>query len=106
VMGWGKWVVEQPDLPAFIKTLTALDNAIIRVDLTAGQQLPSEPTGARVVSLSGRTADAEVLGRALSVDPQTQGQGLMLQIKTNDSRFLVGEAVTCFLKIAGEPSNG
>lgn len=106
VMAWGKWIVEQHDLPAFLQTLTALDNALIRVDLSASQQFPASPTGARIVGLSGRTAEAEVLGRALSVDPQTQGQGLLLQLKNNDSRFLVGEAVTGFLKLPGEPLNG
>lgn len=106
VMAWGKWVVEQPDLPAFVQTLTGLDNALIRLDLSAGQRLPAHALGARVVALSGHAAEADVLGRALGVDPQTQGQGIMLQVKTNDTRFLVGESVTGFLKTAGDPFNG
>lgn len=106
IMAWGKWAVEQPDLPAFTQSLTSLDTALIRVDLSAGQQLPAKPLGARIVSLSSKTANADVLGRALSVDLQTQGQGLVLQVKNNDSRFLIGEAVTGFLKLAGEPLAG
>ncbi|MDB6022897.1 MAG: hypothetical protein JWQ04_2754, partial [Pedosphaera sp.] len=106
VMAWGKWVVEQPDLPAFIQTLTALDNALIRVDLSAGEQLKSAPLGARVVGLSGATAEADVLGRALGVDPQTQGQGIVLQVRKNEAQFLVGAAVTGYLKTAGEPLTG
>lgn len=106
VLGWGKWVVEQPDLSGFIQSLSALDNAIIRLDLSAGQPLTASPLGAHIVALSGNSGDAEVLGRALGVDPQTQGQGIMLQVKKNESRFLVGEAVTGFLKIPGEPLSG
>jgi len=106
VMTWGKWVLEQPDLSAFIQTLTGLDNALIRIDLSAGQQLASQPLGAHVVALSGSSAEAAFLGRALGVDPQTQGQGVLLQVKANDSRFLVGEAVTGFLKTTGEPLSG
>jgi hypothetical protein len=105
-MAWGKWVTEQPDLPAFIQNLTALDSALVRIDVTAGQQLSASPLGARITALSGRSATADVLGRALGVDPQTQGQGFYFQVKGNDGNFLVGQAVTGFLKTPGEPLAG
>ena len=106
VMAWGKWVTEEPDLPAFIQSLTSLDNVLIRLDLSAGQQLPAQPSGARVIALSGASTSADVLGHALAVDPQTQGEGLILQIKGNELRFLVNEAVIGYLKMPGEPLAG
>jgi hypothetical protein len=106
VLAWGKWVVDQPDMPAFIQDLTALSNALIRVDLSAAQHLAAQPLGARVVALSGLSANADVLGRAPGVDPQIQGQGIVLQVKTNESHFLVGEAVTGFLKTPGDTLSG
>jgi len=42
----------------------------------------------------------------MGVDPQTQGQGYIFQIKTNNARFLPGEAVTGHLKLPGEPLAG
>jgi hypothetical protein len=106
VLSWGKEIAGQNDFPSFIQSLTTLDTVLIRVDLPAGQRLSAPPTAARVVSLAGNSTDAQVLGAALSVDPQTQGQGFILQITTNQSRFLPGEAVTGYLKIPGEPLSG
>ncbi|HZV36169.1 MAG TPA: hypothetical protein VFB72_16450, partial [Verrucomicrobiae bacterium] len=87
-------------------SVTSLDNVLIRLDLSAGQQLPAQPSGARIIGLSGTSANADVLGVALAVDPQTQGQGMVLQIKGNDLHFLVNEAVTGYLKLPGEPLSG
>jgi len=105
-LSWGREIAGQSDLPAFIQSLTTLDTVLVRVDLPGSQRLGGPPEAARVVSLSGNSTDAQMLGAALSVDPQTQGQGFMLQVKTNQSRFLPGQAVTGYLKVPGEPLNG
>ena len=46
------------------------------------------------------------MGAASAVDPQTQGRGFIFLAKTDAGQFLPGEAVTGFIKIAGEPMNG
>ena len=106
VLSWGKGVAEQPDLAAFIQSLTSADAVLIRVDLPAGEHLAAPPAAARVVTLSGAATDAQVLGAAMGVDPQTQGQGFILLIKTNATRLMPGEAVTGYLKVPGEALNG
>jgi hypothetical protein len=68
--------------------------------------VPSPPGGARIATLSGLLADAQFLGPASSVDPQTQGRGFIFLIKSSASRFFPGEAVTGHLKVAGEPLAG
>ena len=94
VLSWSKAVADQPDLPAFVQSLTSQSSALVRIDLPAGESSKSPPTGARIVSLSGNTVDADFLGTASNVDPQTQGQGYVFIVKTNTSHLLPGEAVT------------
>ncbi len=106
ILSWGRAVAEQNDLPAFIQSLTTFDTALIRVDLSAADRLKSPPAAARVVTLAGDSTDAQVLGPAGGVDPQTQGQGFIFQVKTNQARLLPGEAVSGYLKAPGEPLNG
>ena len=105
-LSWGRAVAEQTNLPAFIQSLTTLDTALIRVDLSASERLKSPPSTVRVVRLSGDSTEAQGLGPAGGVDPQTQGQGFIFQVKTNQARFLPGEAVSGYLKAPGESLNG
>jgi hypothetical protein len=106
VLAWGKAVAGRNDLPAFIQALAVQDVALVRVDLTAGETLQSSPTGARVVTLAGGSADAELLGTAPGVDPQVQGRGFLFLIKPNALRLLPGQGVTGYLKLPGEPLAG
>jgi hypothetical protein len=105
-LAWGREIVDRTNLPAFMRSLVSADTALVRVDLPAGQHLQTAPSAARVVGLAGHSSAADFLGAAMSVDPQTQGQGWLFQIATNSVRFLPGEAVTAYLKIPGEPIPG
>jgi multidrug efflux pump subunit AcrA (membrane-fusion protein) len=78
----------------------------VRIDLPAGESMPGPPAGARIFNLSGVSTEADYLGGALSVDPQTLGQGSMLIVKTNSLKLVPGEAITGFLKVPGEPLTG
>jgi hypothetical protein len=102
----GKAVAEQKDLPGFIQSLASLDAVLVRIDLPAGQTLESAPAGARIVTLSDKSADAEFIGAASSIDPQTQGWGFIFLIRPNSLRVLPGAAVTGHLKISGDPLAG
>lgn len=103
---WGKQIADQPDLPAFVQSLTSLNAILVRIDLPAGEILKSPPAGARLETLSGNSVEAEFLGPAPNVDAQNQGRGFIFLIKANALRLLPGEAMTGFLKIPGEPLAG
>jgi hypothetical protein len=106
VLSWGKAVAEQKDLPTLIHLLTSLEASLVRVDLPVGETLKDPPAGARIATLSGPSADADLLGGAPSVDPQMQGQGFIFLLKPNSLRLTSGEAVVGYLKIPGEPLAG
>jgi hypothetical protein len=105
-LSWGKVVADQKDLPAFIHDLSSLEAALVRIDLPVGEALKEPPTVARIVNLSGASADAALLEKASSVDPQMQGQGFLFLLKPNSLRLTSGEAVVGHLKIPGEPLTG
>lgn len=103
---WGKGVAEQSDLPGFVRSLALQQTALVRLDLPAGENLKAPPIGARLITLSGDSAEAEFLGAASNVDPQTLGRGLIFLLKTNAARLLAGETLTGYLKLPGDPLNG
>jgi hypothetical protein len=102
----GKVVANQKDLPAFMHELSSLETALVRIDLPVGESLKEPPAGARIANLSGASADAALLEKASSVDPQMQGQGFLFLLKPNSLRLTSGEAVVGYLKVPGQPLNG
>ena len=105
-LSWGKAVAEQKDLPAFVRSLTSLETALVRVDLPVGETLKAPPTGARIAELSGQSAGAKFLEAAPNVDPQMQGRGFIFLSEPNSLRFTAGESVVGYIKIPGEPLAG
>jgi len=106
ILSWGKAVAEQKDLPAFLKSMTSLEAALVRIDLPVGETLPEPPAGARIATLSGPSAEATFLELAPSTDPQMQGQGFIFLLKPNSLRLTSGESVVGYLKLPGEPLAG
>ena len=105
-LAWGRTIADQADLTGVVQSLTALQALLIRVDLPMGESLTNQPAGARILTLSGESFDADVLGLAPTVDPQVQGRGYLLLLKSNPGQLAPGEAVTGYLKIPGEPLKG
>jgi hypothetical protein len=103
---WGKAVAEQSDPAAFMKSLTSLEQALVRIDLPAAENGPAAPGNARIVSLAGKSVEGAFFGLATSVDPQTQGRGYIFLVAKNGSGLAPGEAVTGFIKMGGEPLAG
>src|SRR6266498_4582413 len=105
ILGWGKAVLERDDPPAFVKSLASREQALVRVDLPAGESLNRPPSSARLMSLSDseHPVAAEFFDTAPAVDPQTQGQGFLFLIAGRPPGFSPNAAVTGYLKIAGEP---
>ena len=106
--GWGKPLAEREDLPAMVKALTALESALVRLDLPAGEPLSSPPIRARLVPLSDdkRSAQADFLGPAPGTDGQTQGTSLLFLLRKNALEITPGAAVTGFIKVRGDPLQG
>jgi multidrug efflux system membrane fusion protein len=103
---WGKSFADQTNLSALVQSLLSLECALVLVDLPPGDPVKSDPTGAALITLSGRQSTAAFLGRSPSVDPQTQNEGLLFLIQTNSAQFLPGSAVTAFVKVPGSSVSG
>ena len=106
VMGWGKAIAAQPDLPAFARSLAAQDAALVRVDLPLSQSLSTPPTGGRLTALTApeKLAEAQFLGPAPSADPAMQAQGFLFLQKSNP--LPPGAALVAWLTIPGDAESG
>src|SRR6266478_2902816 len=103
VSTWGTAVADRSDLSELAYLLTSRESALVRVELPAGEKLATNPEGARIFAASdeARSVPAELLGRAPAVDPQTQGQGFVLLLRTNSLGLAPGAAVSGYLRDAG-----
>jgi hypothetical protein len=106
--GWGAALAERPDLAVLVRSLAALESALLRLDLPAGEVLDAPPSGARIVAASsGNTSVwAQLLGPAPNADPQMQGQGFLFLMKTSSLRLVPGMAVGGYLQLQREPLDG
>ena len=93
---WGKAIAERADLLALVQSLASAELALVRIDLPAGEFLKAPPVGARLFALADESslAVAEYVGPAPVVDAQMQGQGFLFLVKSSQSRFAPGAAVT------------
>jgi hypothetical protein len=104
---WGVAIADQSDLANLVASLSKLETVVVRLDLPSGEALRETPTGARLI-VAGRMQPIEVgyVGRAPTVDPQSQGEGFLF-MATNSSAWLApGLALTGFLSLPGEPLQG
>jgi len=105
-LAWGATLAGRNDLPDFVQSLASRRAALVRVDLPAGESLAAPPAGARVVTLSGKTADAKFLSPTTDVDPQIQGQGFIFLAQPNALPLAPGQTVTVWLQVPGDPLTG
>ncbi len=104
---WGKAIAGQPDLGAFIQSLSAYETVLVRLDLPAGELLQETPTGGRLVPPTVRQPiEARLLGRAATTDPQVQGEGFLLVATNTAARLASGLAITGLLQLPGEALRG
>lgn len=108
VAAWGQAIADHADLPDFVQSLSTGQNALVRLDLLAGELLKSNPQGARLFLLSDENnpVEAEFVSFMPTVDAQTQGQGFLYLVKSNQFRFTPGAAVLGRIRIAGEAQSG
>jgi hypothetical protein len=105
-LAWGAALAGRNDLAALVQLLTARQAVLLRVDLPGGEALAAPPADARVVTLSGKTAEAKFLSPAAEVDPQIQGQGFIFSVQPNAVALAPGQAVTVWLQTPGAPLEG
>lgn len=108
LVGWSSAIADRKDLADLVQSLATGDNALVRIDLLAGEFLKTQPLGARLFALSdeNNAVEAEFIGTAPAVDAQTQGQGFLFLVKSRQPGFVAGAALLGYLKIAGEVRNG
>jgi membrane fusion protein, multidrug efflux system len=108
VLGWGKAMAAQADLPAFARALVTQENLLVRLELPAGEALKEAPAVARLVPLAqdAQPLEATFFGWPTVMDPQSQGQGFLFLVKGNPLRLAPGGAVLGWIKAGGEPLAG
>jgi hypothetical protein len=108
LVNWGSAIAERKDLSSFVQSLSSLAEALVQLDLPAGQPVPSQPTGARLLSLADEShpIEAKFLGSAPMVDAQMQGRGLFFLVQSNLSRLTPGAAVRGYISLPGEARSG
>jgi len=105
-LDWGRWLAEQTNLATLVQQLSGGEATLVRVDLPAGQILPSPPASARIVALTDETksVNGALFSATAGVNPATQSQSFFYLIK--DQPLTPGAAVTGFLRISGMPLDG
>jgi hypothetical protein len=105
--GWGSAIAARKDLAELVKSLGALESALVELEVPAGQKLEGDPVNVRLVSLdSTNTVPAQVLGPAPVVDAQMQGRGFRCLVQPNPARLTAGRTLTGFLGFAGQERTG
>jgi hypothetical protein len=105
---WGSAIAGRDDLNAFVQRLSTLADALVEVELPAGESLPTAPKAARLLTLTDPTRPlvAQWLGPAPSVDPQMQSRGFLFLLSPNSTHLAPGAAVSAFLELTGEGDSG
>lgn len=103
---WGQALAGSPDLVELARAFSRQEAVLVRVDLPWSQVPDGAPQAARIAPLAApeRSFDAALLGPAPASDPQFQGRGFFLVVKTN--ALPVHAAVVARLLLPGEPEAG
>jgi hypothetical protein len=103
---WGPSLAGRGDLSELVQQLTGRTNSLVRLILPGGMPLATPPAGVAVTVFpdDNELIPAEVLESALGVDPQTQGQILLVLVK--DHALPLNAAVTGHLSLEKEPVAG
>jgi hypothetical protein len=106
IVSWGKAVADQKDLPAFVQSLTSLEAALVRIDITVTESPQGPPVSARIATLAGQDEEAQFLEPAPNADPQMQGQGFIFLLRPNSLGLVAGASVVGYLKMPGKSLSG
>lgn len=107
-VAFGRELANRADLPQLSRSLASLEAALVRVDLSAGETLPTPPTKAHVFAPANETElfEAEFIGPATSIEPEFQGQALFYLVNQTKRRLAPGANLTALLELSGNASSG
>ena len=105
-LDWGSALAEGANRQTTLSKIINGTAALVRVDLPAGETLPSPPASARIVALTDETkfVTAAFVGATDGVNPQTQSQSFFFLVKGQP--LTPGAAVTGYLRISGDAVGG
>jgi hypothetical protein len=103
---WGQSLADGDDREKILSEVVNGTAGLVRIDLPAGETLPEPPASARIIALTDETKPVEgaPCSATTGVNPQTQSQSFFFLVKNRP--LTLGSAVTGYLKMSGEPSNG
>jgi hypothetical protein len=106
VQDWGQSLADGDDREKILSEVVNGQTALVRIDLSAGETLPSPPASARIVALTDETKSISgtFCSATTGVNPQTQSQSFFFLVK--DWPGTSGAAVTGYLKTSGDPASG
>jgi hypothetical protein len=105
---WGSALAGLDELRMLVQSLVSLSNALVQLNIAAGETLPAVPTGGQILPLGtdSTPVGAKFLGPAPQIDPQMQGPGYLFLVSPNSSRLTPGAAVAGYILLPGEPQSG
>ena len=104
----GRELANRADLPELSRSFAVLEAALVRVDLSAGETLPTPAAKARLFAPANEAElfEAEFIGPATSVEPEFQGQAFLYLASQANRRLAPGANLTAILELPGDATPG
>lgn len=105
---FGREFANRSDLSELSRSFAALESALVRVDLPAGQTLPTPAANAHLFAPANDAEifEAEFVGPATSVEPEFQGQAFLYLVRKTNRRVAPGVNLSAILDLPGEATPG
>jgi len=107
-LAFGRELANRADLLQLSRALASLEAALVRVDLSAGETLPTPAAKARLFAPANEAElfEAEFIGPATSIEPEFQGQAFLYLATQTKRRLAPGANLTARLELPGDPLPG
>jgi len=107
-LAFGRELANRADLPQLSRSLASLTGALVRVDLAAGESLPTPAAKARLFAPANEAAlfEGELIGPATSTEQEFQGQAFLYLVSQTNRRLAPGANLTALLELPGNASPG
>jgi len=107
---WGRDIAALDDKARgdLLDDLIQEKSALVRVDVPGGESVKDEPSAAKIAVLGreDQPVPASSVAPASGIDPKAQAQGFLLQIANPPFPVRAGVAVTAYLELPGDESDG
>lgn len=107
-LAFGRELANRADLPQLAHSLASLEAALVRVDSSMGEALPTPPTKASLFAPANEAElfQAELIGPATHIEPEFQGQAFFYLVNQTKRRLAPGANLAALLELAGNASSG